>query len=330
VIRADRDHAGFAAASGLSSAVVRWTVDTACTFDARAPSSVLGSSNGIEAERWDLDAATDLPSDELLSSGVIARPDLEWVEAGTTIEVLIGTEGWLAARRRDRFWALASGQGARLAAQRGFDRWEQLLDGLGDDTLLLSSSGPLDLGVLVLTPHAAAPVVAALVDEFHSSTSAGPIEIGGDWEVIDEPIRSDGLAGGSFDDAGFPAARRELARGGNWRGRLGGPGTLRRASFREPPSETASNLVVPPGIDGRLPAAAAVARRCRVIRASSDLWVLELDVTDRSTLGGFQRRWVRVRPHVLLTACASRLGRPTVTPTGPIVPALQFEGLISS
>lgn len=330
VMGAGRDHAGFAAASGVSGALVGWVVDTASSFDARAPLSAPGRSDRIEAERWDLDPATALPSEAMLTTGVIARPDVEWVEAGTTNEVLIGKDGWLAARRRHRLWALGSGHDARLVAQRGFTGWEHLVDVLGDDDSCRAASGDSDLGVLVLTPHAATSVVAALVDEFHGSTSRGPTEIGDGWEVIDEPVRSDGLAGGSFDDAGFPAGARCLAGDGIWLGRLSGPGTLRRASFREPPSETATNLVVPPGDDGQLPRRTAVAQRCRVVRVSSELWVLELDIVNRTAPRGFQRRWVRVHPGSLLAACVSRLGRSTVTPTGPIVPALQFEGLISS
>ena len=330
VLRAGHDHAGFAAASGLTGDVLRWVVDTASTFNARASASAPGPSESIEAERWDLDAAVALPGEETLTRGIITRPNLEWVEAGTTIEVLIGGEGWLAARRRHRLWALGAGHDAKLVAQRGFADWEQLLDGLGDDLSFPAPAGVSDLGVFVFTPDAATSIVAALVDEFHGPESPRLTEIGHGWEVIDEPGRPEGLAGGSFDDAGFPAASRQLAASGTWLGNLSGPGTFRRASFREPPSETATTLVVPSGEEALLPARAAVARRCRVMRASHDLWVLEVDLVNRLNSGGLERRWVRVHPQTLIAACASRLGRTRVTPTGPIVPGLLFEGLLSS
>jgi hypothetical protein len=305
-------------------------VDTACTFSARAPAAAPHPTDSIGAERWDLDASVALPGEETLTTGLIARPNLEWVEAGTTIELLIGAEGWLTARRRHRFWALSADHDVGLAAKRGFTGCEQLLDGLGDDDLFQAPRGVSDLGVLVLAPDAASAVVAALVGEFHGPRSVGSEEIGGGWNVIDEPVRTDGLAGGSFDDAGFPAATRELAVDGVWLGNLTGPGTFRRASFREPPSETATNLVVPSGEVNLLPARAAVARRCRVIRVSRDLWVLEVDLLNRPGLVGLDRRWVRVHPRALLAACASRLGEKRVTATGPIVAGLLFEGLISS
>ncbi len=327
VMRAGHDRAGFAAASGLSSGVLRWAMDTACSFDAQAPASAPGPSDAIPAERWDLDAEAELPSEDALTSGVVSRPNLEWVEAGTTLEVLIGAEGWLAARRRHRLWALDGGAGARLVAQRGFTEWEHLLDGAcrEDSIGALSSSG--NLGVLGLTSDAASAVVAALVGSFHGPGASPSTRSGPGWNVADEPNRPDGLAGGSFDDTGFPAVSRVLAADGLWMGKIGGPGTFRRGSFREPPTESASNLVMPTGKTTSIPHGAAVARRCRVLPMSSELWVLELDVKVGMGRNGWERRWVRVRPQALLEACISCLGGPKVTPSGPIVPGLLFEGL---
>jgi len=327
VLGAGHQHAGFAAASGLSADVVRWAVDTASTFNAQAPASAPGPSDSIDAERWDLDAAVALPTEETLTTGLIARPKLEWVEAGTTVEVLIGAEGWLAARSRHRLWALGGGPAARLVAQRGFSRWEQLVDGSGDDASFETPSGSVDLGVLVLPPDAATSVVAASVEAFHGPASAQAMGFGHGWGVIDEPVRSDGLAGGSFDDAGYPSARRVLAADGRWLDRLSGPGTFRRSSFREPPKETATNLFMSSGEADHIPVGAAVARRCRVLRPSNELWVLELGLANRLNPSALERRWVRVHPGALIAACAARLGRTRVTPTGPIVPGLLFEGL---
>jgi len=327
--RVGHERAGFAATSGLSDDVLRWAVDTACTYRAQATALAPSPSASIAAARWDLDAAISLPSEETLTAGLIARPYLEWIEAGTTVEVLIGAEGWLAARRRHRLWALAGGPATRLVAQRGFAGWEQLLDGSGADDSVESLAASADLEVLVLAPDAASSVVAALVEAFHGTGSAQWAECGDGWDVVDEPVRPDGLSGGSFDDAGFPAVSRVLATNGVWVGRLGGPGSFRRASFREPPTESATNLVMAPGKAKSIPVRAAVARRCRVLRPSPGLWVLELDLVEVGSGGGLERLWVRVRPRALLSACAARLGRPRVTPAGPVVPSLLLENAFS-
>jgi len=329
-LRPGHDRAGFAASSGLSAEVARWAVDTACTYRAQAPASEPGPSDSVAAERWDLDAAVSLPGEETLTTALIARPYLEWIEAGTTVEVLIGAEGWLAARRRHRLWALGGGSGATLVAQRGLAGWESLLDSSWADDSFEPRAVSADLEVLVLTPDAASAVVAALVDAFHGTGPARWTKSGDGWDVVDEPARPDGLTGGSFDDAGFPAVSRVLAADGFWVGRLGGPGTFRRASFREPPTESATNLVMASGRARSIPIRATVASRCRVLRPSPELWVLELDLVDAGSGGGLERRWVRVQPRALLAACAARLGKSTVTPAGPIVPALLFEGLAGS
>jgi len=280
-------------------------------------------------ERWDLDAPSPLPSEEALTSGLLARPRVEWIEAGTTVEVLIGAEGWLAVRARHRLWAHDEGVGGRLVAQRGIAGWELLLDGAVDDSSERRRAST-DMQVLVLTPDAAASVVSALVDAFHGTGSAPWRQSGRGWEVLDAPTWPEALAGGSFDDAGFPAASRALATDGVWVGNLEGPGTFRRVSFREPPTESATNLVMPSGMDELFPDRASVVIRCRVLKPSAELWVMEIDLVDPGKGDGIQRRWIRVRPHSLLAACAARLGRSRVTSSGPIVPALRLEGLALS
>ena len=325
--RAGQDSAGFAAATGLSTDVVRWAVDTACTYHAQASGSAPNPSDSIAVERWDLDSACSLPSEGDLSSGLMSRPHLEWIEAGTTIEVLIGAEGWLAARRRHRLWALHGGPGARLVAQRGFVGWEHLLEDQVECDFTGSQADQANPDTLVLTHEAASAVVAALVDAFHGTGAADWKASGDGWDVADEPVRPDGLAGGSFDDAGFPAMSQTLAANGFWVGKLEGPGTFWRMSFREPPRESASNLVMASVSEKSVPFRARVARRCRVLRPSAELWVMELDLVDPGGGGEMEHRWIRVEPQALLDACAARLGRSTVTSAGPIVPALRLDGL---
>jgi hypothetical protein len=328
VSRAGDDHAGFAAASGLSPEVVRWAVDMASTFDAQAPSAAPRPSDTIVSDRRDLDPHVGLPSEEVLSRGVKSRPKLEWIEVGTTVEVLIGAEEWTTARRRHRFWALGADPYSRLVAQRGFAGWEALVDESGIDESAPASAST-DLGVITLTRNAAGPIVAALVEAFHGPASVPPMDCGGGWDVSDEPVRPDGLVGGTFDDAGFPSISRPLAAKRLWLGKLSGPGTFHRSSFREPPRESATNLCIPSGTAESRPTRAALARRCRVLQLSQDLWVLELDLVSHPNRGEAERRWIRVQPQALVAACTSRVGCAKVTPGGPIVPGLSFEGLVT-
>jgi hypothetical protein len=318
-----RDQAGFAAVSGLSKDAVRWAVDSASAFRAQAPLPAPRASDVVAAERWDLDASESLPDEETLSGGLLTRPQLEWIEAGTTVEVLIGTEGWIAARRRHRVWARSR---KRLVAQRGIAGWERMLDDSSDGSSEPPGSS-MKTGALVLTPDAAAPVVEALVTAFHGKGAIPANDLGRGWSVTDEPTRPDGLAGGSFDDVGFPASTRALATDGVWVGRLEGPGTYRRSSFREPPTESATNLCMPSGPSELMFDGCAIVERCRILRPSRELWVMEIDGPGVGNGGGVKRRWIRVKPKSLLSACRARLGRSTVTSSGPIVPALKIEGL---
>jgi hypothetical protein len=98
-------------------------------------------------------------------------------------------------------------------------------------------------------------------------------------------------------------------------------------SFREPPTESASNLVMSSGNGESVAFRATVALRCRVLRPSAELWVMELDLIAPGGGGELERRWIRMKPQALLEACAARLGKSTVTSAGPIVPALRFDGL---
>jgi len=326
VMQAGHDRAGFAASAGLGLDDVRWATDSALGHGAEAPAAEPRVSD-IDPERWDLDDQAPLPTEDRLTSAVLSRSTLSWIEAGTTVEVLIGADGWLAARRRHRIWSLADDGEPRLFAQRGFNGWEDHLvpDELDDPGAALNSSPAGQ--TLILTPRAAAPIVAALVDAFHGAHAVPRGELGPGWAVADEPVGSGGLAGGSFDDAGFPAERRVLAAEGLWVDRLGGPGTYRRSSFRDPPTESASNLVMAGDELASFPRTTAIARRCRVIRTSPVIWVLELELAAAPGGRGEARRWVRASPEALLACCRSRLGGAELTPQGPRVPFLLFEGL---
>jgi hypothetical protein len=316
--RAGRDRAGFAAASGLSDDVVTWATNVANDSSAQVTAAAPGPKDSIPVERRDLDADVVLPTPDELTECLIAHPDAEWVEAGTTLEVLVGADGWVAVRRRNRVWALTGERWRELLVQRGLRNWERLLDRLEDSPAFESYPNSLACTDLVLLPDGAAVIVAALVESLRDKDPSEWVDAGKAWEVIDDPLNSKGLAGGSFDDIGFPANSRVLVSGGLWVGELKGPGTFHRSSFREPPAESASNLVVAHG--PTKPLRGFVAPQCRLLRLSADQWVLELNQPDGP-------RWVRTGPGQLLAGCTDRLGGARVTPAGPIVPALRFEGL---
>jgi hypothetical protein len=311
------DRAGFAASSGLSVSAIGWTLGAAANIDSQRPALVPRGADVAE-ERFDLDAPDVIPADDDLRAALLRRPFLRSLEAGTTLEALVGAGGWIAVRRRHRFWGVVGIPRVRLVAQRGFEFWERCLDAPIETAPAAPIGEPLR--TFELASSAAAPVVNALVDVFHGRTANQSLEVGPGWEVADDPTRPDGLSGGSFDDSGFPTERRALAQGGVWVGRLDGPGTFWRASFRNPPVESASNLVL---ASGDLASAVGTNRiqatHARVIRMAPGLWVLELEFHA-------QRKWLRVDPRSLLAACSRRLGAATVSSDGPIVPGLRFEG----
>lgn len=310
---AGTEHAGFAASTGLSLDSVRRALDAADRWRGLASTAAPDARESIENERRDLDPEMPLPTAEELTAGTVATPEAEWIEAGITVEVLVGSGGWVTVRRRNRSWAVAGGAGSRLLARRGFMKWNELM---GDT---VSHPKLPDSRPLTLLAGAAAVVVAALVAYSHGADSAEWAAAGPGWEVDDQPANPLGLVGGSFDDAGFPTSSRILARSGTWVGALRGPGTFRRGSFREPPVEQSSNLVM--SAVGGGPVHGRIANRCNLLRLSADIWVLELDFVDGD------KRWVRTTPQKLLTACCGRMGVSETTPFGPIVPAIQFEGL---
>jgi predicted Zn-dependent protease len=323
-IRAGHDAAGFAASSGLSADALRWATDSACSYRALASAVVPGPAHPVENARWDLDDPAPLPAEDALSESLIARSEVQWVEAGTTVEVLVGADGWVAGRRRHRLWARSGGPDGELFAQRGFAQWDEHLDGTVKRATAARTAGVGSEGI-ILSPSAAAPVVSALTAKFHRAHARVWERCGGGWELADQPVHPMGLAGGEFDDSGFQTATRALAKKGVWVANLGGPGTFRRGSFREPPIESPTNLVVPGNPAQSLSSHPAEwATRCRVLRVSRDLWVLELGFTGGP--GGRPSRWVRVNPIALFEGCAARIGPSQSTSEGPIVPGLVFEG----
>ena len=147
------DRAAFAASSGLSIDSLRWSLNAAEKLRGCASAMAPDPQESFESERRDLDPDVPLPTADELIDGIAARPEVEWVEAGVTVEVLVGCGGWVAARRRSRFWALIGNAGPRLVVQRGTTRWTDLLDAT------LRHPKPSESSQLSFLPGAAAVLV---------------------------------------------------------------------------------------------------------------------------------------------------------------------------
>jgi hypothetical protein len=320
------NRAGFAASSGISDEGLRWAVTKACSGASLVDGASPGDGADLANERRDLDRETALPQEGAISQALRDSPAVNWIEAGATLEVIVGREGWVAVRGRGRCWAFADAGSPRLVAQRGTAGWEALLNRL--TTRDIPPSAKRERGTIVLPPEAAAPVVSGLVRVFHGPASHPPPLVGPAWEVTDEPGHPGGLTGGSFDDAGFATRTRSLAASGTWNGRLDGAGTYRRSSFREPPEVGPSNLVVKGGLTEEAFASAVLATRCRILEISRELWVLELDFSTGPDRENEFKLWARVSPERLLGAMSHRMGNPITTSMGPIVPALVLQDLV--
>jgi len=290
--------AGFAAAGGLSMETALWVARLARSSESTT-TSARPDPSAFAPERADLDPEDETPTADRLASLMGGEPSLEWIEIGTTVEVLVGVEGWVACRRRNRTWLKSGGQ---LWASRGFDARGRSMNEHPPAT-------KPQVHDLLIEPSAAGALVEALARAL--GTTAEPC---GDALVVDDvPDHVLGLAGGSFDDAGFPTSHQKVAVGGNWVSRRLGPGNLWRRSFREPPTPSTANLVVSTRRRAAGPVGAVV-RTLNVIPLDAHVWVLDMgSAAARIDPGGLARSIVGTR------------GTPTATAAGPIVPGLILD-----
>ena len=173
---------------------------------------------------------------------------------------------------------------------------------------------------MILEPLAAAPIISALAAEFYVTDSVPAANAGPGWGLIDDPLRVNGLTGGSFDDAGFPAAPVALAADGVSTGYIWGPGSLWRRSFRTPPTPAASNLSMP-GAANMTPGAGTIrVSASRFVPLQRDIWVLELRL-------GRARTHVRLSPGEWLARFSGTTGDERTTPDGPVIPSVILTGL---
>jgi hypothetical protein len=318
--------AGFAATSGFSREAARWALDRAVARDHVVPGESPDTHRISRADTWDLDPDQTLPLGSMLLEEMEVSPTLEWIEGGTTAEVLIGAPGWLAVRRRHRVWGVVRSDAPRIVAARDLAGWRDARARGEVESATALANRRTASHMATFLPAAAAPIVLAAVGWAHVREVPPTIDLGVGWSVADDPLHARGLAGGVYDDAGFAAESRVLAREGKLVGRLVGPGTLRRRSYREPPLPSPSNISMPSGagVDDR--PIGEVVDRCRLMRLEPCLWVLELEIVQGERLSR-RRAYARVHPAEFLGGCVTRIGTPQLTGDGPIVPSLVFERL---
>jgi hypothetical protein len=324
MVRPGQTLATFAACSGLSDESLAWVLGAVTRDRAGSPSDMPEPGSIGEPRREDLDRDGPLPQGEELEAWLADRERAAWVEIGTTVEAIVGDEGWVAVRKRHRGWAMAAtaAGGRRLFAARGLRPpcvadWEPEPEGRGPESRSTSST-------LIFSPPAAAALVVALTRELQTGDPpAAGRQVGSGWCVADEPGHPEGLAGGAFDDAGFEAGRSILTDGRQIVGVLPRGGTMRRSSFRDAPESSASTLVVFPGAPITTARSSQVITRCRVLPLSAAEWVLSL----ASDAGLGRRAVARIAPDALVRACSGTLGRPIVCADGVITPGLMFQGI---
>jgi hypothetical protein len=254
------------------------------------------------------------------SLGETGRAASAWIEAATTVETIVADGGLRAERRRQRIWAVHRWLGpvrevSRTVAARRLADLDRM------DRPDASCVGPApdrasEFVTVAFSPEAAAGLTAALVRVLHRPDGPRSV-VGPGWRVRDDPGRPDALFGGTFDDAGFPTFRNQLADGRDTVGEIGWAGVLRRGSYREPPEPMATSLVVePPRIDA--PRGTIWADDARIHPLSATVWLLEIDPGPR---------FLRVDPRDLVGQCVGGIGEPVQSARGVTTPALLFDGL---
>ena len=167
--------------------------------------------------------------------------------------------------------------------------------------------------------------LAHLLARVAHGPGAGPgTAVGPGW------VATAGAPGGLYstacDDAGFSVASRTLANGREVLASWSGPGTLRRASFRDLPESTPVGLVLtPPKLD---PPKRAVWITRVEVHPAGEAWSIRLSGRRYPDGAGFRPSWKRIRPHALLAACLGGVGPVHESHLGVVTPALVFDGLL--
>jgi len=328
----------FAAASGIEPAAMRVALAGA-TGDpgirialpwqtggrgVQSDHAASGPSPGSEdLERW------------LRECAPAGRP--AWVESGRTVETLVADGGLLATRTRDRVWAVAMVDRAgeerpRIVAGRTLDR----LDPAGLAPSPYPGMSPIDVRDVprhlpwIAEPADAAILVQDLVTALCGPEAGASVPVGRGFSVTEDPHTILGLAGGSFDDAGFPTRVNLLTDQGFTIPVARGPGSYRRDSFRDPPHVGFGTLVVPDGTD-ELPEDAIRIEGLRVSRLAPDRWNLEFGgvyIAHGSPARSLVPTGVTIRPVELVRRIRGAVGTARTCSNGVVTPILILDPLV--
>ena len=322
---AGRDGVRFGSASGGDAAAVSWAAEAA----RRLPATTVGDLPWEAMQVGSLvdeDDGLRVPGvDELLHVIAPLQGGDAVIESAVVVETIAAEGGLRTLRSRLRWWASEDAATSRRSwAGR---RLTAIAPGPPDPAPRDTSGGPpLPLRQPIEVPaHAAGPLVAALVRAVHGAATA-PFPVGSGWCVRDDPHDRDAPSGGRFDDAGFRTRARILADGvcGNPLG--GGPGSLWRGSFREPPAPGPVSLVLDPA--GDRPRRRIVAVRVRLDALAPRDWVLRAHGCphDGDDPCGPPGAWIaRLAPAALVEGCVAAAGGRHRGPDGVACPSVVFE-----
>jgi hypothetical protein len=302
--------AGFGSCTGTSSAAALWAA-SAANAGPQAADPPMPRTDAVPRLRTDLDPQTAMPGAEQIWAAFDGHPRLRWLELGTTIEVLIGANEWVAVRRRNRTWWESRARQSDFGALRGLS--------LPIDERPESDLTSGNANTLALSPQAAGTLISATARALYGLLRAKE-RLRPSWHLTDDPANAAGLAGGEFDDAGFATRPRVLADAGGHLGLLSGEGCYWRSSFRDPPRPSPSTLVLRAGERGSQPAARAVVERCRLLPAGRDDFFVEMGDPDSDDSPIY-----RLSPAEIAERCIGTWGTPRMTVEGVLTPGLIFS-----
>jgi hypothetical protein len=323
----------FAAASGIGVA----SLTVALADAAQSPGDVIDNPWWTEPREIlrDHGPRRPLPGPSELGSWLDGAGESvcpAWVEHGRTLETLVADGGLRASRTRDRVWAVG------LSRPDGEER-PRMLAGRSLDELpasfgtrpALRELDPVELPDAVRKlPHVFEPpeagmLVLALVGAMRAAGGHESIPVGHGFAVVEDPRHPLRLAGGSFDDAGFPTRYRVLADGQFATVTPRWAGDLRRDSFRDPPQPAFGTLVVADGQE-TLPDRGVRVDGLRIHRIERHRWMLEIDGVLVGNGRRLARSYAAVRPLEWVQRISGAVGKARSCPNGVLSPSLIVDG----
>jgi hypothetical protein len=331
-----KDALGFAAASGDAAAALATCRLIASKIQEKPVEACPWNVQAAAVE--DIDATAELPSLEemeaWLRENTPEQVDSAWVEAGLSTETWLSDPTNAQKRVRTRIWAMwtpreKAGTTAKplfLAARgwrelRRLDPAQAWLDRApGQDR---ERAWPDD-AKLVFSPETSAMLARSLATVTHHPGTEPGAPVGPGWVLTARPEDDPAsIYGSRVDDAGFLSTNRTLADGRHVIGDWGGPGSHRRASFRDSPEPVPVSLRMdPPRLDP--PKRSAWVTRID-LHPAGDNWIAELHGRQFPDGAAFQPHWVRMSPRRLVETCLGGIGPARRSHLGMTTPALVFD-----